>query len=249
MTMINALLWTHNNIVHLGSDSIGEIRPLNVHDQQRTYSRQKCTGLKFCCILWCKAMQSFSTVFNLLRYVHKFDFRLVTNWTSDKQQDSDWDRRFWQDPCFLCSYVQSCSLQSTIVLGIAVSASAYYKNTSHLYRCTNTDLNMYVSMFFISSMFSSSSCRLDMRDSSLSLALLSRAFCLSASYCRWVLSRFTETVSATSTRAVINFIAISYNQINHVISSQIWCSHSGLIEDSSLLGCDTVPLAEWFLTY
>ena len=103
-------------------------------------------------------------------------------------------------------------LKKTTVIGIAVSASAYYKNTSHLYRCTNTDLNMYISMVFISSMFSSSSCRLDMRDSSLSLALLSRAFCLSASYCRWVLSKFTDTVSATSTRAVISFIAISYKQ-------------------------------------
>ena len=106
----------------------------------------------------------------------------------------------------------ACYWSENTVIGIGVSASAYYKNTSHLYRCTNTDLNMYVSMFFISSMFSSSSCRLDMRDSSLSLALLSGAFCLSASYCRWVLSKFTDTVSATSTRAVISFIAISYKQ-------------------------------------
>ena len=35
---------------------------------------------------------------------------------------------------------------------------------------------------------------------------------------------------------------------NHVISSQIWCSHNDLVEDPGLLRCDKLPLAEWFLT-
>lgn len=43
-----------------------------------------------------------------------------------------------------------------------------------LYRCTNTDLNIYVSMFFISSMLSSSSVRLVINDSRRSFARLSR---------------------------------------------------------------------------
>ena len=33
MTMINALMWAHNNIVHLGIDNAGEIRPLDDRDQ------------------------------------------------------------------------------------------------------------------------------------------------------------------------------------------------------------------------
>ena len=36
---------------------------------------------------------------------------------------------------------------------------------------------------------------------------MSRDFCCSASYCLWVLSKLIETFKATSTKAVINFIA------------------------------------------